>query len=115
MVGRVAALVGQGAVIGIKGHIAEAKKLVSCQFVSNQFVSKQTLCVGLVVVVVEDTISRIIFQTVFERSQSSRERNGFQIGATYKGITFNGFYFFRDDDLAQVGAIKKTPSMTPTK
>ena len=104
VVGQVAALVGQAAAIGIKGHIAAAKKLVSCQF---SMASKPLICVVLVAVVVDDTIRRTTIQTVFERSQSSRERNGCQTGATFKGIKFNGFYFFRDGDLAQSVAIIK--------
>ena len=104
VVGQVAALVGQGAAIGIKGHIAEAKKLASCQYsiVSYSILSKPTTCVGLVVVVVDDTISRTSSQIVFERSQSSRERNGFQFEAIGKGIRFNFFYFFRDGDVRQI-------------
>ena len=81
MVGRVAALVGQGAAIGIKGHLAEVKKIALFQFIIvinvriGIIVCKQSICGGLVVFVVDGTIgvpSRTIFQTVLERSQSSR-------------------------------------------
>ena len=111
VVGRVAALVGQGAAIGIKGHLAEVKKIALFQFIIvinvriGIIVCKQSICGGLVVFVVDGTIgvpSRTIFQTVLERSQSSREHNGFQMGATVKGIRFNGCYFFRDGDRAQI-------------
>ena len=81
----------QFAAIGIKGHMAEAKNLVSCQFVT------QKIWGGLAVVV-DDTIRRTISQLVVERSQSSRERNGFQMDAIFKGIRFNFCYFFRDGD-----------------
>ena len=95
------------AAIGIKGHLAEIKKIAFSQFtIGINFriviiVCKQSICLGLVVFVVDGTIgvpSRTISQLVLERSQSSREHNGFQIGATVKGIRFNGFYFFRDGD-----------------
>ena len=95
------------AAIGIKGHLAEVKKIAFSQFtIGINFriviiVCKQSICLGLVVFVVDGTIgvpSRTISQLVLERSQSSREHNGFQIGATVKGIRFNGFYFFRDGD-----------------
>lgn len=79
------------------------------------WVITQTLCGGLVVVVVDGTIfgrllcksSRATNQTVFERSQSSRERNVFQTGAPSKGIRFNGFYFFWDGDVRQMPALCK--------
>ena len=104
---------------GIKGHLAEVKKIAVCQYMIAFrliiWVITQTLCGGLVVVVVDGTIfgrllcksSRATNQTVFERSQSSRERNVFQTGAPSKGIRFNGFYFFWDGDVLQRSAISK--------
>ena len=84
----------QAAALGIKGHMAEAKKLVSCQFVS-----KLTMYGDLVFVGVDDTFRPTIFQTVIEESsQSSREYNVFQFGAICKGLMVNGFYLFRDGD-----------------
>ena len=83
----------QFAAIGIKGHMAEAKKRVSCQCVS-----KQLMCGDLVFVGVDDTFRPTIFQTVIESSQSSREYNVFQFGAICKGLRVNGFYLFRDGD-----------------
>jgi len=119
VVGQVAALAGQVAAIGIKGHLAEVKKIAVCQYMIAFrliiWVITQTLCGGLVVVVVDGTIfgrllcksSRATNQTVFERSQSSRERNVFQIEAPSKGIRFNGFYFFWDGDVRQMPAFCK--------
>ena len=109
VVGQVAALVGQAAAIGIKGHLAEVKKFASSLYsiVQYRIVFTQSICGGLVVLVVDDTSTRTIFQTVFERSQSSRERNGFQMVAFYKGIRFNFFYFFRDGDVRQILAFPK--------
>ena len=55
MVGRVAALVGQGAALGIKGHLAEVKKIAFSQFIIGTnviigiIVCKQIICGGLVV------------------------------------------------------------------
>ena len=92
------------AAIGIKGHMAEAKKLVSFQYI---MASKMLICFGLVVVVVDDTFRRTISQLVFERSQSSREYNVFQMGAIVKGIRANGCYFFRNGDVLQRSAISK--------
>ena len=112
-------VVGQFAAIGIKGHLAEVKKIAVCQYMIAFrliiWVITQTLCGGLVVVVVDGTIfgrllcksSRATNQTVFERSQSSRERNVFQIEAPSKGIRFNGFYFFWDGDVRQMPAFCK--------
>ena len=114
-------IVGQVAALGIKGHMAEAKKLVSVLYSIPQviIIFKQILCVVLVVVVVDDTC-RTIIQTGFESSQFSREYNVFQTGAIGKGPIkgrcttvpgFNYFYFFRDGDIAQAGASKKgTPA-----
>ena len=114
-------IVGQVAAIGIKGHMAEAKKLVSFLYSPLQVIIffTQILCVVLVVVVVDDTC-RTIIQTGFESSQFSREYNVFQTGAIGKGPIkgrcttvpgFNYFYFFRDGDIAQAGASKKgTPA-----
>ena len=110
-------IVGQVAAIGIKGHMAEAKKLVSFPYSIVQVIIffTQILCVVLVVVVVDDTC-RTIIQTGVESSQSSREYNVFQTGATCKGLVivntitvpgFNFFYFFRDGDIAQAGAMIK--------
>ena len=124
VVGQVA---GQVAAIGIKGHLAEVKKIAVFQFTiviikvpTVIIVCKQIFCVVPVVVVVDDTISRTISQTGFERLKSSREYNAFQMGATFKGFAivniltvpvFNFFYIFRDGDLAQVGAMPKgTPA-----
>ena len=113
LVGQVAIVVVQFAAIGIKGHLAEVKKIAVCQYMMAFrliiWVITQTLCGGLVVVVVDGTIfgrllcksSRATNQTVFERSQSSRERNVFQTEAPSKGIRFNGFYFFWDGDVRQ--------------
>ena len=84
----------QFAALGIKGHMAEAKKLVSCQCGS-----KLIMCGVLVFVGVDDTFRPTIFQTVIEESsQSSREYNVFQFGAICKGLRVNGFYLFRDGD-----------------
>ena len=100
VVGQVAALAGQVAAIGIKGHLAEVKKIVSCQYIVLQYniVVTQSICGGLVVLVVDDTFRPTIFQTVIESSQSSREYNVFQFGAICKGLRVNGFYIFRDGD-----------------
>ena len=100
VVGQVAALAGQVAAIGIKGHLAEVKKIVSCQYIVLQYniVVTQSICGGLVVLVVDDTFRPTIFQTVIESSQSSREYNVFQFGAICKGLRVNGFYLFRDGD-----------------
>ena len=98
VVGQVAIVVVQFAAIGIKGHLAEAKKFVSCQF---SMASKPLICGGLVIVVVDDTSIRTTFQTVSERSQSSREHNIFQLFAIGKGTKSNGCYFFRDGDVLQ--------------
>jgi len=118
VVGQVA---GQFAAIGIKGHMAEAKKLVSVLYsiVQSIIVFKQFTCFGPGVVVVDDTF-RTIIQTGVEILQSSREYNVFQTGAILKGPIkgrcttvpgFNYFYFFRDGDIAQAGASKKgTPA-----
>ena len=103
--------VGQVAALGIKDHIAEVKKIAIFQFiiVSNVriviIVCKQSICLGLVVVVVDGTIgvpSRTTFQTVLERSQSSREHNVFQMFAIGKGTRSNGCYIFRDGDVRQI-------------
>ena len=83
----------QAAALGIKGHMAEAKKLVSCQCGS-----KLIMCGVLVFVGVDDTFRPTIFQTVIESSQSSREYNVFQFGAICKGLRVNDFYLFRDGD-----------------
>ena len=90
------------AAIGIKGHMAEAKKLVSCQCVS-----KLIMCGALVFVGVDDTFRRTFFQMGSERSKSSRERNGFQMIAIVKGLPSNGCYIFRDGDVRQCMAISK--------
>ena len=99
------------AAIGIKGHMAEAKKIAIFQYI----IAFKLFCGVPVVVEVDGTIfgrllcksSRATNQTVFERSQSSRERNVFQIEAPSKGIRFNGFYFFWDGDVRQMLAICK--------
>ena len=96
-------IVGQVAALGIKGHLAEVKKIALFQFiiVINVriviIVCKQSICGGLVVFVVDGTIGvpiRTTFQTVSERSQSSREHNVFQMGAIVKGTRSNGCYIF---------------------
>ena len=99
------------AALGIKGHLAEVKKIAFSQFmiVINVriviIVCKQSICGGLVVFVVDGTIgvpSRTTNQFVFESSQSSREHNVFQMGAIGKGTRSNGCYFFRDGDVRQI-------------
>lgn len=85
VVGQVA---GQVAAIGIKGHLAEVKKIAVFQFTiviikvpTVIIVCKQIFCVVPVVVVVDDTISRTISQTGFERLKSSREYNAISDGS----------------------------------
>ena len=111
---------GQAAAIGIKGHLAEVKKIALFQFiiVINVriviIVCKQSICGGLVVFVVDGTIgvpSRTTFQTVLERSQSSRERNVFQMGAIVKGTRSNGCYIFRDGDVRQINGSARIKGM----
>ena len=116
--------VGQVAAIGIKGHMAEAKKIAIFQYI----IAWKLFCVVPVVVEVDGTIgsvnidrlsifaingvaifvlfvigsveipSRTSAQIILEGGQSGRERNGFQIEAKVKGIRFNGCYIFRDGD-----------------
>jgi len=87
--------VGQVAALGIKGHIAEVKKIAIFKYI----IAWKLFCVVPVVFVVDGTngvngfsvivpftSSRTTPQTVSERSQSSREHNAFQIVATSKGI-----------------------------
>ena len=113
LINRHLVVAGQTAALGIKGHLAEVKKIAVFQFiiVINVriviIVCKQSICGGLVVFVVDGTISRTTIQTVLERSQSSRERNGFQLGAIVKGLRFDFFYFFRDGDVRQCRASMK--------
>jgi len=86
---------GQAAALGIKGHLAEVKKIAIFKYI----IAWKLFCVVPVVVVVDGTngvngvsvivpftSSRTTNQTVSERSQSSREHNGFQLVATSKGI-----------------------------
>ena len=112
------------AAIGIKGHMAEAKKIAFCQY----RIFKQIICVVPVVVEVDGTIgsvnidrstigvknvvsvfvlfvsgsvetpSRTMGQLILERGQPGRKRNVFQTKAPVKGIRFNGCYVFRDGD-----------------
>ena len=119
--------VGQVAAIGIKGHIAEVKKIAVFQIGVGR-VCKQFICIGFIAVIVDGTIgsvnidrlsifaingvaifvlfvigsveipSRTSAQIILEGGQSGRERNGFQIEAKVKGIRFNGCYIFRDGD-----------------
>ena len=118
--------VGQGAAIGIKGHLAEVKKIAVFQIGVGR-VCKQFICIGFIAVIVDGTIGSVnrdrisifiknglsifvlfpIFiylpsctslQALLERSQPGRECNVFQIKAIVKGIRFNGCYFFRDGD-----------------
>ena len=112
-------VVGLVAAIGIKGHLAEVKEIAVFQFIIGInvriviIVCKQSICGGLVVFVVDGTIgvpSRTSSQTVFERSQSSREYNVFQFGAFFKGTRFNGCYIFRDGDVRQSRATSKGPT-----
>ena len=109
LINRNLSVVVQVAAIGIKGYVAEVKIIVSCLYIFLQYriVVTQSICGGLVALVVDDTISRTITQFVLERSQSSREHNVFQLGAIGKGIRFNGFYFFRDGDVRQIPATIK--------
>ena len=126
------------AAIGIKGHLAEVKKIAFSQFIIGTnviigiIVCKQSICVGLVAVVVDGTIgsvnidrstigvknvvsvfvlfvsgsvetpSRTTGQLILERGQPGRKRNVFQTKAPVKGIRFNGFYVFRDGDGVEV-------------
>ena len=83
------------AALGIKGHLAEVKKIAIFKYI----IAWKLFCVVPVVVVVDGTngvngfsvivqftSSRTTPQTVSERSQSGREHNAFQIVATSKGI-----------------------------
>jgi len=112
------------AAIGIKGHMAEAKKIAIFQYI----IAWKLFCVVPVVVEVDGTIgsvnidrlsilaingvaifvlfvigsvetpSRTTGQLILERGQPGRKRNVFQTKAPVKGIRFNGCYVFRDGD-----------------
>ena len=120
LINRHLSVVVQFAALGIKGHLAEVKKIAFSQFIIGInvriviIVCKQSICGGLVVFVVDGTIgvpSWTTFQTVLERSQSSREHNVFQMGAIVKGTRSNGCYIFRDGDVRQINGSARIKGM----